>query len=310
MPTTLEDPPIYLPFLAKAKPPAMGLKPLSVSEWIQIDKEFAPQLKRKEELLASRYEDVFVSLPDSQPAQQEVLELTCEHLLQHFSTIYQLQGSSIYNTKTNQSWNFSDFEPNPLDLAARLIQEDLSLMMPGEQGYYLAAASVCFPQRWNLREKLGLPMTRIHQAVPDYGKKLAQPVDSVFDRLKEDYPGLRFNWSVLNSSELYLQSGKHKSQINPDITAENAGEKLWLRVERQTIRRMPTSRGVLFTIRTYRYPLAQIAEMPGVAAGLIEAIQKLPVAMQKYKSLPTFKSALLGYLETCVQHATVPNPYR
>ena len=296
---TLSDPPIYLPFMTKAKPPAMGLKPLAKSEWIQIDRDLAPQLKQKEKLLADRYEDVFVSLPNSQAAQQEVLDLLREHLLQHFPAYYQQQGRSIYNVETDQHWHFQDFQKNPLDLAARLIQEDLSLMMPGEQGYYLAAASVCFPQRWNLREKLGLPMTHIHQKVPGYDKKLARPVDSVFDRLKEDYPGLRFNWSLLDSPELYMQSGKHRSQLNPDITAKNAGEKLWLRVERQTIRRMPTSRGVLFTIRTYRYPLSQITAIPNAAASLLEAVQTLPVAMQKYKSLLTFKSALLDYLKQC-----------
>lgn len=304
MPTSLDNPPIYLPFTAKTKAPAMGLKPLATSEWIQIDKEFEPQLKHKETLLKDRYADVFVALPDSQPAQQEVLELLCEHLVQHFPALYQMHKTSIHNLETNQHWHFQDFEQAPLDLAARLVQEDLSLMMPSEQGYYLAAASVCFPQRWNLREKLGLPMMHIHQKVPGYDKKLARPVDSVFDRLKEDYPGLRFNWSILNSSELYLQTGKHKSQLNPDITAENAGEKLWLRVERQTIRRMPASKGVLFTIRTYRYPLAQITAISGAAASLLEAIHALPIAMQKYKSLLTFKAALLDHLEQHVQKTT------
>ena len=307
MSIALGNPPMYLPFLKKAKPPAMGLQPLAIADWIDVDADFIPELERKEQLLANRYKDVFVSLPNTQAAQQEVLDLLTHHLLQHFPAIYQQQEDGILNVKTGRRWHFLDFEQAPLDLAGRLVQEDLSLMMPGEQGYYLAAASVCFPQRWNLREKLGLPMASIHQKVPNYDKKLARPVDSVFDRLKENYPGLRFNWSILNSPKLYLQSGKHKSQLNPEITAENAGEKLWLRVERQTIRRMPISRGVLFTIRTYRYPLSQVTAVPGAAASLIEVIQTLPIAIQKYKSLPTFKSALLGYLEQCVQTAASPS---
>ena len=294
--TPLSQPPVYLPFMEEAKPPVMGLKPLTISEWIQIDKDFLPQLKRKEALLANHYEEVFGSLPQSQPAQQEILDLLCEHLLQHFPNLYQQQRNGIYNKQTNQRWHFQDFESNPLDLAARLVQEDLSLMMPGEQGYYLAAASVCFPQRWNLKEKLGLPMASIHQQVPRYDKKLSRPVNSVFERLKADYPGLRFNWSLLDSPELHLQADPHQSKLHPNITRYNAGEKLWLRVERQTIRRLPISQGVLFTIRTYRYPLSQIATIPGAAAGLLKAVQRLPLEMQKYKGLLTFKPALLDYL--------------
>lgn len=297
--TPLSEPTVYLPFTAKSKPLAMGLEPLMISEWIQIDKDFAPQLKRKEALLANRYEEVFVSLPDSQLAQQEVLNLLCEHLLQHFPNLYQQQKNGIYNKQINQRWHFQDFESNPLDLAARLVQEDLSLMMPGPQGYYLAAASVCFPQRWNLREKLGLPMASIHQKVPHYDKKLARPVDSVFERLKVDYPGLRFNWSLLDSPELHQQINPYQSRPHPGITRQNAGKKLWLRVERQTIRRLPGSQGILFTIRTYRYPLSQIATIPGAAASLLEAVQTLPTEMQKYKSLLAFKPALIDYLSHC-----------
>ena len=304
------NPPMYLPFVEKAKAPAMGLKPLAVPEWIEIDQDFISQLARKDWLLANRYEDVFVAEPDSQPAQQEVLDLLVEHLLQYFPTLYQTQPSDaigetsdILNVKTGQLWHLQDFKHAPLDLGARLVQEDLSLMMPGEQGYSLFAASVCFPQRWNLREKLGLPMTRIHHKVPSYAQKLSRPVDSVFDRLKEDYPGLRYNWSLLNSPELHLQSGKHIDEPNPDITPENAGKKLWLRVERQTIRRMPISRGVLFTIRTYRYPLAQVTALPNMAARLLEAVHSLPLSMQTYKSLLPFKPALLSYLERCAHES-------
>lgn len=290
---------MYLPFVEKSLYPAMGLKPLALASWIEIDADFASQLSCKTWLLANRYSDVFVAQPGTQAAQQEVLDMLSEHLLQYFPSIYQpLEHShGICNLRTQQVWSFADFAEAPLDLAARLIQEDLCLMLPSNQGYRLAAASVCFPQRWNLREKLGQPISQIHHHVPEYAQKLAHPVDSLFERLRESHPGLRSNWSLVDSPELYLESGKYVSDLNPVITADNAGKKLWLRVERQTIRRMPISQGVLFSIHSYIYPLAKVTESPEIAAQLSKAILSLKPAMQSYKSLLPFKSALLSYLD-------------
>ena len=57
----------------------------------------------------------------------------------------------------------------------------------------------------------------------------------------------RANWSVVENATLFHPQPRERL---PDLTAENAGEKLWLRVERQTLRRLPASRAVVFTIRT------------------------------------------------------------
>ncbi|KPQ36649.1 MAG: Protein of unknown function (DUF3445) [Phormidesmis priestleyi Ana] len=281
----------------------MGLKALSIEDWIEIDEHFCEQMAEKQRLLKHRHSDVFVSQGDTQLAQQESLSLLVSHLLQYFPEIYQLFDSrqGIYNKQTQQSWKFSDFADAPLDLAGQLVQEDLCLMMPDTTGYCLAAASVCFPLRWTLREKIGKPMSQIHQSVPDYTQKLACPVDNVFARLQADFSGLRFNWNVVDSPELNLAQQRYQTLLNDNITADNAGHTLWLRVERQTIRRLPTSGGILFTIHSYVYPLWQVVKLPQACEQLIQAIHKLKVEMQTYKNLLPFKAALLGYLEASLQ---------
>ena len=140
-------------------------------------------------------------------------------------------------------------------------------------------------------------MGQIHQSVPDYTRLLACPVDNVFSRLKEDFSGLRFNWNIVDSPALHLMQAKYTTLFNSDITAENAGRCLWLRVERQTIRRLPISGGILFTIRSFVYPLSQVVEVPDAAGQLAKAVQSLKREMQTYKNLVPFKTALLEYLE-------------
>ena len=289
--------PVYLPFGNGQWRLAMGLKPLQLKDWIEIDEDLTDQLTLKTQLLTQRYSDVFASIPGSESGQQETLDLLLEHLLEYFPQYYQREGDRLLNRVTGQVWHLSDFEANPLDLAGRLVQEDLCLMLPGNNGYSLAAASLCFPLRWKLREKLGQPMAQIHQHVPSYTDKLERPVDHFFNRLQPDYPGYRLNWSIVDSPDLFLEQQKGKDACDdPAITPDNAGERLWLRVERQTLRRLDSG-GILFTIRTYVYPLYSLVNDPTVIHNLAAAIRQIPSAMQAYKNLLPIQAALLDYLD-------------
>lgn len=288
--------PIYLPFADGQWRMNMGLKALKLDEWIEIDDRFATELALKERLLKEQHSDVFACLPDSQASQKEALVLLIEHLGDRFPQHYRRQDKTIENITTGQVWTSSDFETAPLDLAARLVQEDLLLVQPSPEGYRLAAASVCFPLRWRLQEKLGRPLSQIHSPVPDYQEKLARPIDSFFDRLKCDRPAWRLNWSIVDSPNLFLPSNSGEPSVHSAITAQNAGERLWLRVERQTLRRLSESGDILFTIRTYVHPLQAIADEPEMARNLATAIEQIPLDMQHYKTLLPIREALLGYL--------------
>ncbi len=298
---------------------AMGLQPLAIESWIEIDDQFSHQLERKVELFREREPDVFVSLPSSRSAQEEVLALLVQHLLHYFPEYYQQQGSNLRNQITGQVWNLQN-PAQPLALASQLVQEDLCVLQqcpagppnqnlpdqnrpdqnppqepPADLSHYcLTAASVCFPSRWDLRSKLGQPVSQIHQPVPTYQEKLARPVDRVFARFRPDYPAYRFNWSILETPELFLPQ-THPYTGEP-ITAANAGALLWFRVERQTLRRLPQTQAILFTIRTYVTRLDQILTSPDLAQQLATTIQQIPPAVQTYKSLLPFRTALLEYL--------------
>ncbi len=286
---------VYLPFMQGWRF-AMELRPLDLKEWIEIDQDLPEQLRLKQSLLADRSSQVFVSLPESQAAQQEVLSLLLTHLCHYFPQYYQKSPHRISNLITGETWNIADFVANPLNLAEKLVQEDMCLLLPGASGYQLVAAAVCFPSRWELSEKLGQPLVTIHQPVPNYAKKLQRPVDHMFDRLRPEYSAYRFNWSIVDSPDLFLPpSVEHQSSV-PEITATNAGNQLWMRVERQTLRRLPTTQAVLFTIRTYVYPLHSLVQDPTIAQRLIDALQQIPESTQQYKKLSSIRSPLLNYL--------------
>ncbi|WAL60792.1 heme-dependent oxidative N-demethylase family protein [Thermocoleostomius sinensis] len=292
---------IYLPFATAPWRLKMGLKPLELCDWIEIDQEFKEYLDRKTTLLQHHYADVVASLPQSHAGQHAVLEELLNYLPQQFPTHFQRQGNRIYNFVTGQVWEIDAFADRPLDLAGRLVQEDLCLMQPGPVGYVLTAGSVCFPAYWSLSEKLGHPLTHIHHPVPGYADRLACSVDRVFDRLRIDAPCYRLNWSIVNTPELCLIRPSTATPAPvPSLTVENAGTQLWIRVERQTLRRFAIADTILFTIRTYLYPMTIVEQQPTLAQALLTALQQMPAAMQHYKNFSAIQPVLMPYLRRIV----------
>lgn len=276
---------------------AMGMVGLDLKDWFLVCERRAAELGEKERLLAFDREAVFGALPGSEEVQREVLMLALDNLERHHQGLVAFEAGEIRIAETGTLYRMEDFADRALDLAARLVQEDLCIMSPGPEGYVLRAGSVCFPARWRLADKLGRPMMKIHEPVAGYAEKLGKPVDRFFEHLKEDKPIYRLNWSIMDDPALFQSSGHSSHAARPEITAANAGEKLWIRVERQTLRRLPRSGDILFTIRTFVDPLKSLEARPELAAGLKSSLAEMPEEMQIYKSVLPIRAALDGYLE-------------
>jgi hypothetical protein len=133
--------------------------------------------------------------------------------------------------------------------------------------------------------------------VPLYTERLARPVDRFMRHLRPGHIASRLNWSLLDDPALFQPGGKWRTQSRADVNAGNAGSQVFLRVERQTLRRLPDSGAVLFGIRVHVYALADVIDRPDRAAALADAIRSLPAEIQHYKSLLPFREALLGWLK-------------
>ena len=196
-------------------------------------------------------------------------------------------------------WKFriSDFEESPLDLCGRFVQEDLCLMAPGPDGYTLEAASLCFPARWRLMDKMGLPMSGIHKPVPDYSEKLSRPVDSFFNRIDVDRPVWRVNWSLTTDPTMFQPVRQKHSASELHITSKNAGDQVYMRCERQTLRRLPHTGWILFTIKTYLDKVSKLHKYPKEAQNLSSLLRSAPTSLLSYKNINHFLEPLLVYLD-------------
>lgn len=291
------SPPRYTPYDKGRFQLTLGIRELDPGQWIEIDQHYAGQLAEKRRLLAERPGDVFDALPESAAAQAECLDLLVAHLLRHRPEAIAVDGPAIRVRATGDAYDRRDFADRPLDLAGRLVQEDLCLMAPDDGSWRLVAATLCFPSRWRLADKLGRPMAAIHGPVPGFNDRLARPVDRFFDRVEAGRLYMRLNWSVIDDPALFQPTGHGRTGLNAAITADNVGEMAWLRVERQTFVRLPASGALVFGIRTIVDPLAAIAARPDLAAALRATLADMPDDMRGYKSMAPFIGALGEWLE-------------
>ena len=121
-------------------------------------------------------------------------------------------------------------------------------------------------------------------------------MDRLFDKLRIDRPVARLNWSVVDDPTLFQPTGRGNPNARGKLTADNAGERLWVRMERQTLRRLPKSKDILFTIRIHRAALEDAAGVPEVARLLHGALETLGAPMTGYKSLGALKPRIVRYL--------------
>ncbi|HET6307444.1 MAG TPA: DUF3445 domain-containing protein [Rhodopila sp.] len=285
----------HLPFEPGPYRMAMALVTVPEPEWFELDQRYPTEMEERRRLLATAHADAFAATPISDAARAEALHLVTTALTTHHPDWFTRTGTTLHNHLTGETWDTAALDP--LELAGRLVQEDLCLIQHTASDPILTAAILCFPSRWRLRDKIGKPLAAVHEPVPFYADRLARPVDRFMRHVKPGPIAARLNWSLLDNPALFQPDGKWRTATAPHITPDNAGHRLFLRIERQTLRRLPSTQAVLFGIRVHVYPLHQVIDRPERAAALADAVRALPPEVQHYKSLPPFRDALLAWLD-------------
>ena len=268
-----------------------GLQPLAASDWLVFDTDHEAQLTERAQLLERLGEAVLRVQPGAERAAAEAASLVLAQLAERWPHRFRLQGAALHDLATGAAWPFL------LSSAARLVTEDLCVLQAGSEGFVLTAGAVCFPNRWQLADKIGRPLPAIHAPVPSYAATLAKPVDRLLTELSPERPVWRSNWSLADDPALHQPIETANLPADSSLDATNAAERLWLRVERQTLHRLPACGGILFTIRTFRRSLAWFRDQPEAATQFASVLRDVPPDMARYKGLHRTGAAALAYLE-------------
>lgn len=258
--------PPYLPFLNGPLSLAPGLRPIAPEAWLCPDTE-ADALAEKRALMRDRRGEVYGAREGSELA---VLELA--------AAVHEAAGPAV------GAW------PSALEGAASAVSDDLCLLMKGGEGLWrLEAGSLCAPTFWRLGEKLGEPLGGLHGPVPGANPGMVGRIHRMFDALRPGQVLERFNWTVQPGTERFMPSQAPFKALAAEMDEGGALDGLWLRVERQTISKLPDSGAVVFTIRVAIDPLRAALAGPGHAEAFAAAWERIDPVLAEYKGWPHYE---------------------
>ncbi|KAL2003605.1 hypothetical protein VTN02DRAFT_3151 [Thermoascus thermophilus] len=210
----------------------------------------------------------------------------------------------LQNLVTGEAWSV---EPSPeaptiraLETLIQVVDEEFLILLPepeekekarhggeakkeeeeeeGGPKYRLEAFATCFPSGFDPRKKLGHRLAKIHEPVPGYREKLEKSMDRFFEKLEVGKYVKRVNWGITTDAELFAAFGNVHGDDGEKLDAIKPEElnldKTFLRCERQTLHRLPSSRAIVFAFHTYTYPIKEVKE-EGLGEELAQAIDGL-----------------------------------
>ena len=239
----------FVPWMDSGLKRLPGMKPLAMADWLVADEVFARQMAYRDWLIAHRRADVVAETPEAGPAAQELLE-TLLKALAAFPD-YRVGSSEVQRP---DGVSVALRRDDPMATIGRLAQDDFCLLMPQGGEHVLKAAVLCFPASWTLAEKIGRPMMRIHKPVPDYDRDIGLRVQRMFDRMQAESVMFRANAFLYSDPDLHHPRGEAAPRL-----PGGDGPDRWVRVERQTLRKLPVSGAVAFGIHTYVVPKASLS---------------------------------------------------
>ncbi|WEW54919.1 mannosyltransferase [Emydomyces testavorans] len=293
----------------------MGLRSMKWDEWIELDNHYLRYHADKARRIQEREKKCIMVAPEAMDGVIELLEElrshslnmpSCSYLPLRYPSLFRKTPVGIDNLLTRESFNITHrpLPENPMTTCARLIQDDLALMFEKPDGqYYLLAGAILLAGFWRLEDKFLLPLSQIHTSgsVPGFESKLEKGMLNFFRRIKPCDPVLRNNYFIQVDPDLAWSSsiGAEDSRSASWNTAQKnkAIEHHYFRSERQSLRRLPRSGAVVFTIRTYFEPVTEIVAEPYVPGRLASAIRSWGEDVSRYKGREKYGEVLLEYLD-------------
>ncbi|KAK7957020.1 alpha-1-2-mannosyltransferase [Apiospora aurea] len=284
----------------------MGLRSISFPDWIQLDNHYPKYYKDKRDRIADRGDKCCKTAPEAYPAALELLQELVEYMPARYPTLYKRTSTGILNLWSGEEINITErpLKEDPMTLCGRLTQDDLALMIEKPDGmYYLLAGSILLAGFWRLTDKFGMSLPMLHYSgeVPQYKEKLETGMLKFFARLRCEEIYSRNNYFIQVDDALpwSWSIGDEDSEGLSWSTAEKnrAIEHHFLRSERQTLRRLPRTGAVCFTIRTYFHPITEVAQEDYVPGRLASAIRSWGPDVSRYKGKERYGDVLLEYLD-------------
>ncbi|KAG6817079.1 hypothetical protein H0H87_012847 [Tephrocybe sp. NHM501043] len=144
---------------------------------------------------------------------------------------------------------------------------------------------------------MGKPLHEIHEPVPDYKEKMKASMDRYFLKMTCEKPIQRGSWALEIGQPLYAQPGDPhydmRSAQQPGLDVKD----IYLRVDWQTLRRLPKTQAIVFNFKAFFTPTTQFRNEPYIPKLLAKVLRDSKESLKMYKSTYHIEHKLLPALD-------------
>ncbi len=302
-------PPPYQPYRWAAADFQIGLRPIKPNEWITIDAGHARVMAEKRARLADFARHFYKTLPSSLAAQHELREQVAAHLLRDHPSAFARRGSVIESRGTGMRWDLNDDSLEPLLQLSNMIEEDFMLLEEIDGALRISAAANAYSSSGRIVAAVGKDIESAHVLVPGLNQKLGSRINRVLASVHTATPCERFNWQLTPMSTVFFPHDAHAANaaamhgVCEMLQADplRAGELLWVRVERQTLSRLPQSRAVAFSLHTYSSPLSALRSDRQSIRAMLDLLRAYSEERWRYAEMDIVRGPVLAWLESAAE---------
>lgn len=279
----------------------MSLAKMEADWWLELHREYVDTIRAREQLFEKHGAMVLQTLPGSEIACKELMEMCvqflCARYPQYFrvDTHHSVLWNGILHTQTHLK------STPPMEVLLHNIPEDFALMLrdPETGLYTLRAGMVMSSLGWTLGNKMGLPLAAIHSPVPDYQLKMQFSMDRYFSKTPTEKPIQRGSWGLEIHKPLYMPPGDPHCKLRLAQNPSHTISDIHLRVDWQTLRRLPLSGAIVFNFKGIFTPVAEFKDEPRIPSLVLKVLREGKKNLMEYKDTWHTEHVVIPYLEEC-----------
>lgn len=253
--------------------------------WLEVESSYVITIKKRQDLFKKYGSMVLDYLPGSELVCKELMEMCLQFYCARYPSLFQLSSDNLifHNRILNTTTEIKRF--HPLHVLLNNVPEDFGIVLRSEEDgqYYFRAGVICSSLGWNVGTKIGMRLDEIHEPIPDYKEKMSFSMDRFFSKLSTTTPIQRGSWGLEVGTPLFMPPGDPheilREQQDPKLEIGDC----YLRVDWQTLRRLPLSAGVVFNFTALFTRVEEMREEKGVPALLGKILKEGKESLMRYK---------------------------
>jgi hypothetical protein len=267
--------------------------------WLEVENTYQSRIFERRGLFKEHGSKVLDYLPGSELACKELMEMCLQFYCARYPMLFSISsdGSIFHNGILREDTDIKSM--HPLHILLNNIPEDFAVVLRSETDgmYYFRAGVICSSLGWNVGTKIGMTLKDIHKPIPDYKEKMSFSMDRYFSKMPTNAPIQRGSWGLEIGKPLFMPVGhpheKLRAVQKPGLTIEEC----YLRVDWQTLRRLPLSAAIVFNFKAIFTPVTEFRDEPYIPELLLKILKEGKKNLMEYKNTWHVEHACIPVLE-------------